>query len=245
MCAGSRRAVTNATVSFEAGMAQLGGHAIYLGPDDIRLGEHETVEDVALTLSGTADLVVARVFGHAIVEELARHATAPVINGLSDREHPCQILGDLLTIRERRGRLAGVQAAFCGDWNNVAHSLLYGAALTGMHLTVSTRPGYAPLEGIVEEATAIGRRTGAEIRATHDPAGGLQGAQVVYTDVWASMGQEAEAEERRRVFQAYRVDAAAMARAAPDATLLHCLPAHYGEEIDYAVSRRPSAALFD
>ena len=232
-------------VSFEAGMDQLGGRAIVLGPDEIRLGERETVEDVALVLSRLVDLVMARVFAHAVVEELARHATVPVINGLSDREHPCQILGDLLTIRERRGRISGVRGVFVGDGNNVAHSLLYGAALLGMHLTVVTPPGHAPLADVVERAAGLGRETGSRIRLEHDPAVGMAGAEVVYTDVWASMGRESEAAERRRAFAPYQVDAGAMARAASGATLLHCLPAHYGEEIDYAVSRMPNAALFD
>jgi len=155
-------------------MAQLGGHAVYLGPDEVGLGRRETAEDVALVLSRLADLVVARVFGHAVVEEMARHTTVPVINGLSDREHPCQILGDLLTIRERRGRIAGVHAVFRRDFNNVAHSLLYGAARLGMHLMVVTPPGYAPLPAVVEEAVSLGRSTGSMIRVAHDPAAGLR-----------------------------------------------------------------------
>ena len=232
-------------VSFEAGMTQLGGHAIYLGPDDIRLGERESVEDVALTLSRMADLVMARVFSHEVLEQLARHAAVPVINALSDREHPCQALGDLLTMLEWKGRLKGLRLAYVGDGNNVVHSLLYGAASTGIHLTVATPPDYAPLADVVEEAAAIGRGRGAAIRVVSDPAEACRGADVIYTDVWTSMGSEREAEERRRVFPPYQVNAALIARARPDVMLLHCLPAHYGEEIDYATSRLPNSAIFD
>ncbi len=232
-------------VSFEAGMTQLGGHAIYLGPGDIKLGERETVEDIALTLSRMCDLIMARVFGHDIVAGLARHATVPVINGLSDREHPCQALADLLTILERKGRFAGLSGVFVGDGNNVAQSLLYGAALLGMHFTVACPPGYEPLREIVDEAAAMGRASGARIQVAHDPLAACRGADVLYTDVWASMGQEAEAEKRKRAFQGFQIDARTMAAARPDAIILHCLPAHYGEEIDYATSRTPNSAIFD
>jgi ornithine carbamoyltransferase len=232
-------------VSFEVGMTQLGGHAIYLAPEDIKLGQRETTEDIALTLSRMADVVMARVFEHRLVEELAHHATVPVINALSDREHPCQILGDLLTIQEHKGQLAGLRAVFCGDGNNVAHSLMIGAALTGMHLTVVTPPGYEPHAEFVAEATGIGRGTGATLRVMNDLAAASAGADVIYTDVWASMGQEAEAGARRAAFAAYQVNDALMARARPDAIIMHCLPAHYGEEIDYATSRRPGSVIFD
>jgi len=232
-------------VSFEAGMTQLGGHAIYLGPDDIRLGARESVEDIALVLSRMADLIMARVFGHDIVEALARHATVPVINGLSDREHPCQILGDLLTIQERKGRLAGLKAVFVGDGNNVANSLLYGAALTGMHCTVAGPAEFAPSPEILAEAQRLARKSGAVLAATPDLAAACRGADVIYTDVWTSMGQEAEAARRRAAFAPYQVNDALMKLAAPEAVLLHCLPAHYGEEIDYATSRGAGSAIFD
>jgi ornithine carbamoyltransferase len=232
-------------VSFETAMTQLGGHAIYLGPDDIRLGQRETVEDVALTLSRMVDVIMARVFEHDRVEELARHSSVPVINALSDREHPCQTLGDLLTIHEHKHQLQGVRMVYCGDGNNVAHSLLYGAALTGMSLTVVTPPGYEPSAEIVAEATAMGRGSNATIQVEHDPAKACEGADVVYTDVWASMGQEAEAERRRQAFRGFQVDDALMARARRDAIVMHCLPAHYGEEIDYGTSRRPGSVIFE
>ena len=232
-------------VSFEVGMTQLGGHAIYLAPDDIRLGQRETVEDVALTLARMADIIMARVFQHEHVEELARHATVPVINGLSDREHPCQILGDLLTIEERKGSLAGLKVAFVGDGNNVANSLLYGAALTGMHCAVVGPQDYAPAPDVLADARTLARSSGVTLEATTDLRAGCRDADVIYTDVWTSMGQEAESQKRLAAFKGYQVNDAAMALAKPDAILLHCLPAHYGEEIDYAVSRRPNSAIFD
>jgi ornithine carbamoyltransferase len=231
-------------VSFEAGMTQLGGHAIYLGPDDIKLGARETVEDIAIVLSRMADLIMARVFGHDIVESLARFATVPVINGLSDREHPCQILGDLLTIQERKGRLAGLKTVFVGDGNNVATSLLYGAALTGMHCTVVGPAAFAPTAEVLAGAQRLARGSGVTLAATSDLSA-CRGADVIYTDVWTSMGQEAEAAARRSAFAPYQVNDALMKLAAPDAVLLHCLPAHYGEEIDYATSRAPGSAIFD
>jgi len=232
-------------VSFEAGMTQLGGHAIYLGPEDIKLGKRETTEDIALTVSRMCDIIMARVFGHDIVADLARHATVPVINALSDREHPCQILADLQAIQERKGRLAGLKCVFVGDGNNVAQSLLYGGALLGMSVTVACPPGYEPLPGIVAEAAAMGRRTGAQIDVSNDLLDACQDADVLYTDVWASMGQEAEAEKRRRDFEGWQIDGRLTAVAKPDAVILHCLPAHYGEEIDYATSRTPNSAIFD
>jgi ornithine carbamoyltransferase len=231
-------------VSFETGMTRLGGHAIYLAPTDISLGKRETTEDIALVLSRFADLIMARVFGHEIVEELAKYATVPVINGLSDFEHPCQILADLLTVLERKERLAGLKACYIGDGNNVAHSLMYGAARMGMHMTVITPPGYEPKEAVTKKSREIGASTGSKITVTPDPAA-AKGADVLYTDVWASMGQEAEAEARKRVFKNYRIDAGTMKIADRDAIVLHCLPAHYGDEIDYATSRLPNSAIFD
>ncbi|HVP38464.1 MAG TPA: ornithine carbamoyltransferase [Candidatus Saccharimonadales bacterium] len=232
-------------VSFETGMTQLGGHAIYLGPEDIRLGQRETVEDIALNLSRMCELIMARVFAHDTVAELARHARVPVINGLSDREHPCQVLADLQTVLERKGRFEGLKAVFVGDGNNVAQSLLYGGALLGMSVTVACPSGYAPLPEIVAEAAALGRATGAGIEVAHELLPACRNADVVYTDVWASMGQEAEAARRKADFAGWQVNAALMAAARPDAIVLHCLPAHYGEEIDYAVSRGPHSAIFD
>jgi ornithine carbamoyltransferase len=232
-------------VSFETGMTLLGGHAIYLAPSDIKLGQRETTEDIALVLSRFADLIMARVFGHQIVVDLAKYATVPVINGLSDFEHPCQILADLLTIQERKGRLRGLNATYIGDGNNVAHSLMFGAARVGMNMTVLTPPGFEPQRTVLEESQAIGRETGAKIRVTNNLAEGARDADVLYTDVWASMGQEQEAESRRQKFAGFQINAKLLSYARPDAIILHCLPAHYGEEIDYAASRTPNSAIFD
>ncbi|MBU0639208.1 MAG: ornithine carbamoyltransferase [Planctomycetes bacterium] len=232
-------------VSFETGMTLLGGHAIYLAPTDIKLGQRETTEDIALVLSRYVDLIMARVFGHDTVADLGRHATVPVINGLSDLEHPCQILADLLTIRERKNRLAGLKAVFIGDGNNVAHSLMLGAARVGMHMTVVTPHGCEPQEQVLQESRALGAATGARIEVVNDPATGAREADVLYTDVWASMGQEAEAEAKKRAFSGFRIDADLMKHAKSDAIIMHCLPAHYDEEIDYAASRTPNSAIFD
>ncbi len=231
-------------VSFEAGMTKLGGHAIYLAPTDISLGKRETTEDIATVLSRYVDVIMARVFGHEIVEELAKFATVPVINGLSDFEHPCQILADFQTIAERKGGLEGRHTCFIGDGNNVAHSLMYGAARVGMHMTVITPPGYEPDPEVTEQAVRFGADTGAKIAVTND-LGAVAGADVLYTDVWASMGQEAEADERKQIFAKYRIDAELFGRADSKAIILHCLPAHYGDEIDYATSRLSASAIFD
>ena len=231
-------------VSFESGMTRMGGHAIYLSPTDISLGKRETTEDIALVLSRYVDVIMARVFGHAIVEDLAKHATVPVINGLSDFEHPCQILADFLTILERKGRLDGITTCYIGDGNNVAHSLMYGAALVGMNMTLITPEGYEPLAEVTQKAREVGATTGSRITVTNDLSAAA-GADVLYTDVWASMGQEAEAQARKKIFEKYRIDGETMKIADADAMILHCLPAHYGDEIDYATSRTANSAIFD
>jgi len=231
-------------VSFETGMTRLGGHAIYLAPSDISLGKRETTEDIALVLSRYVDIIMARVFGHNIVEDLAKHATVPVINGLSDLEHPCQAMADFQTIIERKGQLDGVKACYIGDGNNVAHSLMLGAARVGMHMTVITPPGYEPQERITNLANQVAGETGSKITVANDMEAAT-GADVLYTDVWASMGQEDEAAQRKRAFTKYRIDADTMKMADAEAVILHCLPAHYGDEIDYATSRLPNSAIFD
>ena len=232
-------------VSFEAGMTRLGGHAIYLGPADIKLGERETTEDIAIVLSRYADIIMARVFGHNIVVDLAKHATVPVINGLSDEEHPCQVMADLLTVYEKKGRLGGLKFVYVGDGNNMAHSLLYGCARVGMHCTICTPEKYRPLPAVVAAAQEIGARTGARMTLETDPLAAAKGADVIYTDVWASMGQEAEAEKRKKDFAGFQVNARLMAAADEQAIILHCLPAHYGDELDYATSRTPNSVIFD
>lgn len=232
-------------VSFETGMSLLGGHAIYLAPSDIKLGERESVEDIAMVLGRYVDAIMARVFGHETVVELSRHAGVPVINGLSDREHPCQILADLLTVQERKGRLAGLRGAYIGDGNNVAHSLMLGTARVGMHFTVATPAGFEPSTEVLTDAQRIAAESGAEIRVVNNPAEGARGADMLYTDVWASMGQEHEAAERREKFRGFQLNGTLLRHARPDAVILHCLPAHYGEEIDYETSRLPNSAIFD
>ena len=232
-------------VSFEVGMTQLGGHAIYLAPADISLGKRETTEDIAIVLSRYCDILMARVFGHDIVADLAEHATVPVINGLSDLEHPCQILADLLTIYEKKDGIMGLDAVYSGDGNNVAHSLMYGAALLGMNLTVATPPGREPNPEILERSQVIAEASACEIRVSNDLMESCRGADVIYTDVWASMGQEAEAEDRKKLFAPYQINEALLEVADEQAIILHCLPAHYGEEIDYAASRSQNSVIFD
>ncbi|MDY7109111.1 MAG: ornithine carbamoyltransferase [Planctomycetota bacterium] len=232
-------------VSFEVGMTQLGGHAIYLAPADISLGKRETTEDIALVLSRYCDMLMARVFGHDIIVDLAQHATVPVINGLSDLEHPCQILADLQTMWEKKGGLTGLNVVYSGDGNNVAHSLMYGAALLGMNLTVVTPPDYEPNADILGESRAIAEANACTIAVSTDLMEACRGADVIYTDVWASMGQEAEAEERRNFFMPYQVNGKLLDVADGEAIIMHCLPAHYGEEIEYDVSRTPHSVIFD
>jgi ornithine carbamoyltransferase len=231
-------------VTFEAGMTQLGGHAIYL-TNDVVLGARESVRDVARNLERFVDAIVVRTGPHEVVAELAASAAIPVINGLTLREHPCQALADLFTLRERFGRLDGLVLAFVGDGNNVYHSLaLLGAAL-GLEVRLAHPPGYGPNERIVERARAIAATSGGALTFTSDPREGVRGADVVYTDAWTSMGQEAEAEERRDAFAAYRVDDALLDAAGPQAVVMHCLPAHRGEEITSAVMDGPRSIIFD
>ncbi len=231
-------------VSFETGMTKLGGHAIYLSPTDISIGKRETTEDIAIVLSRYVDIIMARVFGHDIVVDLAKHATVPVINGLSDLEHPCQILADFQTIIERKGKLKGLTACYIGDGNNVAHSLMLGAARVGMNMTVITPEGYEPKKEVTTQASDVGASTGSKITISNNLSA-ASGADVLYTDVWASMGQKSEAADRKNVFAKYRIDAETMKIADPEAVILHCLPAHYGDEIDYDTSRLPNSAIFD
>lgn len=227
-------------VSFETGMTQLGGHAIYLAPSDIQLGKRETTEDIAKVLSRYCDGIMARVFGHEILEELARYANVPVINGLSDREHPCQVLGDLLTIWEHKRRLEGVKLAWIGDGNNVCHSWLQAGPKLGMDLSIATPEGFEPDEKIV----AYAREWGTEVELLHDPKAAVQGADVLYTDVWASMGQEAVAEEKKGAFRGFRITRELLKGAKPDALVMHCLPAHYDEEISHEVAHGPQSVIF-
>lgn len=226
-------------VSFDVGISQLGGHPLYLSPAEIGLGERESVPDVARVLSRMCNGIMARVFRHATVEELARHAAIPVINGLSDLEHPCQALADLLTLQEHKC-LDGRKLAYIGDGNNVCHSLMVLCAKVGVRFAVASPAGYEPLPQFVQMARELG-----EIEITHDPRAAVQDADAVYTDVWTSMGQEAEDAERKRVFPPYQVNAELMRHARPDALVMHDLPAHRGEEITDEVMDSPQSVVFD
>lgn len=236
---------TRTRVSFEAGMFQLGGLGMFLSARDLQLGRGEPIADTARVLSRYVDGIMARTFAHATVEGLAAHGSVPVINGLSDLLHPCQALADFLTVRERFGDVRGFPLCYVGDGNNVAHSLLLTGAKLGAHVTVVTPPGFEPQERVVLWAQATARETGGRVRVTHSPEEGVAGARAVYTDVWASMGQEEEAAGRARAFEGYRVTARLFDAAAPDAIFLHCLPAHRGEEVEAAVIDSPASAVFD
>ncbi len=232
-------------VSFEVGMQHLGGEALYLSPNEIQLGKRESTEDVARVLSRYVDCIMARVFAHKDVEALAAHSRVPVINGLSDFSHPCQGLADLLTIVEKKGVLRGLKLAWVGDGNNVLTSLLFGAAKTGMHISAATPLGYDPLAQVVEMAFSFAEKSDSEIELGHDPNAAVEGADIIYTDVWTSMGQEAEKEQRRRDFAAYQVNSELVAQANPDVIVMHCLPAHRGEEITDEVVDGPHSVVFD
>jgi ornithine carbamoyltransferase len=243
---------TRTRVSFETGMTQLGGHAVFLGADDIQLGRGEPLKDTARTLSRYVDAIMARVFSHENAAELARHATVPVVNGLTDDAHPCQTLADLLTIREHVGddearganttnaALDGVSAAWVGDGNNVAQSFALGCALSGIDLSIATPPGYGIDEGVIERAGELGSAP----TTTDDPAAAVEGADVVYTDVWISMGQEDERDLRLEDFEGFQVNGELLANA-PDASVMHCLPAHRGEEISEAVLEGERSLVFE
>jgi ornithine carbamoyltransferase len=228
-------------VSFEVGMYHLGGHALPLSPQEIQMGQRETPSDTGRVLDRYIDAIMARTFSHREIEELAAAAEVPVINGLSDLHHPCQALADLLTVREEFGGLEGVKISYVGDGNNVANSLALGCALTGAELTIAHPPGHAPDPGVMKLAAAAGVAP----TLTEDPQEGVAGARVVYTDVWASMGQEAEAEERKKGFAPYQVNKELMSLAAPDAIFLHCLPAHRGEEVTAEVIDGLRSRVFD
>ena len=227
--------------TFEIGMVQLGGHALTFGPNEVGLGKREAVKDVAKNLSRWADAVMARVFAHQSVVELAEHGTASVINGLSDIEHPCQALGDFLTLQEHKGELAGKTLAWVGDGNNVLHSLLFAAARLGVKVRAGTPEGYQPDAKVVETV----REWGGEVLLTHDPREAVRGADAVYTDVWASMGQEEEAAERAKLFRPFQVNEELMAAAGADALFMHCLPAHRGDEVTDEVMDSPRSVVFD
>ncbi|MCL5005512.1 MAG: ornithine carbamoyltransferase [Acidobacteria bacterium] len=232
-------------VTFEVGMTSMGGYAIYLEHSKPRLGERESIKDVARNLSRWVDGIVARTFAHQAVVELAENASIPVINALTDLLHPCQALGDYFTLREKFGSLKGLKLAFVGDGNNVCHSLMLTGAKLGVTVRVATPYGFEPKAEIVSEAKALGRETGAKIQLFHDPVEAVAGTQAVYTDVWASMGQEYAAHLRTQVFASYQVNENLMSAAGPDTVFLHCLPAHRGSEVTDAVIDSPTSLVYD
>jgi len=240
-----QKASTRTRVSFEVAMWQLGGYALYLSGQDLQLGRGESIADTARVLSRYVDGIMVRTFAHADVEEMARYADVPVINGLTDHEHPCQILADLLTIWEQKGKLAGLKLAFIGDGNNIAHSLLLGCARVGMNIAVATPRGYEPAPEVVEVARTDAAASGGAVEVGHDPTQAVAGADVVVTDVWTSMGQEAERARRLVDFAPYQVNGRLVERAKPDFIFLHCLPAHRDEEVTTDVIDGPHSAVWD
>ncbi len=232
-------------VSFEVAMRQLGGQAIYLSPAEVGLGERESVPDVARVLSRYADVIAARTFSHRTLETLASYSRVPVINALSDLEHPCQALADLLTVCEKKGELGGLTLAFVGDGNNVAHSLMLAASLTGMNFRIASPAGYAVQDGILRQAREYALDSGAEISCTEEPRLAVSGADIVYTDVWTSMGQEAEVKKRRSIFARYQVNDELFSLAKEDAIMMHPLPAHRGEEVVEDILDSPQSVVFD
>lgn len=232
-------------VSFDMAMLHLGGHALYLSPDEIGLGKRESIADIARVLSRYVDAIMARVFAHAHVVELARAASVPVINGLSDYSHPCQGLADLLTIFETFGRLRGLKLAYVGDGNNVATSLLFGATRMGMDFAIASPAGYHLPGEVMRLGRDFAAASGSRLTETEDPVEAVTAAHIVYTDTWTSMGQEAEAQERLRIFPPYQVNAELIAHARPEVRVMHCLPAHRGQEITDEVADGPHSILFD
>jgi len=236
---------TRTRVSFEVGMWQLGGYALYLSASDLQLGRGETIGDTAQTLSRYVHGIMARVFSHQTILDLIKYSRVPVINGLSDFSHPCQALADLFTIYEKKGRLYGLKLAYVGDGNNVAHSLLYGCSKMGVNITVASPKGYQPHPEVVAYAKDEAKRNGSEVKLTEDPFEAVKGADILYTDVWASMGKEKEREERIKVFQPYQVNIQLLKQAKEDCLFMHCLPAHRGEEVTDEVADSPNSVIFD
>ena len=232
-------------VSFEVGIWQLGGYAIYLKPEDINIGVRESVEDVGKTLSRYLDVIVVRTFNHQIAEELAKFATIPVINGLSDLLHPCQSLSDLFTIKEKFGKLKGVTLTYVGDGNNVCNSLLYVAAKTGLNLNIASPKKFGPSKTIVDEAQLLAKKTGAQISLFIDAKEAVKNCDIVYTDVWASMGKEKEAKRRKKIFSKYQVNKELLSVAKSNVLVMHCLPAHRGQEITDDVIDGEHSIVFD
>ena len=236
---------TRTRVSFEVGMWQLGGYALYLSASDLQLGRGETIADTAQVLSRYVDGIMARVFAHQTILDLVKYSRVPVINGLSDFSHPCQGLADLFTIYEKKGRLSGLRLAYVGDGNNVAQSLLYGCSKVGINITLACPKGFEPDPEVVSKAEEEGKKSGCEVRITKDPKEAVKGADIVYTDVWASMGKEKEHEKRMKVFKPYQVNGKLVKEAEEDYIFMHCLPAHRGQEVTDEVADSENSVIFD
>ena len=232
-------------VSFEVGMYQLGGYSVYLGPDDIKLGTREATKDIAQTLSRYLDIIVARTFSHREVIGLAENATIPVINGLSDLLHPCQGLADIFTIKEKFGQLEGLNMAYIGDGNNVLHSLLYAVSATGVNIKIAVPKGYGPDKIILAEASEIAKAKGSKVELFHNKESAASDADILYTDVWVSMGQEADKGKRFNDFKDFQINLDLLKKARPECVVMHCLPAHRGEEITDEVLDGPHSIVFD
>lgn len=239
------KASTRTRVSFEVAALQLGGHAINLNPSGMQMSRGETVADTAQVLSRFVDGIMVRTYEHSDVEELSKFASIPVVNGLTDLYHPTQVLGDLLTIQEYKGKLKGLTLVYVGDGNNMAHSLMIGGAKMGMRIHINTPPGYEPFKEVVELAEGVAKENGGHIQVSNDPLTGIADADVIYTDVWTSMGQEEEAKERMRVFPPYQINSQLLSMAKKDTIIMHCLPAHRGEEITHEVMDGPNSVVFD
>jgi ornithine carbamoyltransferase len=231
-------------VTFDVGIHQLGGFSLYLSPAEINLGKRESVYDVAKNLERMVQGIMIRTFAHEIVERMAEHASIPIINGLTDYSHPCQAMADYLTMLEIKGKVAGLKVAFAGDGNNVAHSLMFAGAQLGAHVWVATPPGYEPKQDAIAWARERGAETGGTCTVTNDAVAAATDADVIYTDVWASMGQESEADKRRKIFMPYQVNGTLFGRAKADAIFLHCLPAHRGDEVTDEVIDSPRSVVF-
>ena len=236
---------TRTRVSFEVGMWQLGGYALYLSASDLQLGRGETIADTAQTLSRYVNGIMARVFAHQTILDLIKYSSVPVINGLSDFTHPCQGLADLFTIYEKKGRLSGLKLAYVGDGNNVAHSLILGCSKMGMEINLACPKGYEPNPKVVSKGKEEGRKSGGRVRVMNDPREAVRMADVIYTDVWASMGQEKEHEKRVKIFKPFQVHAKLVKEAKEDYLFMHCLPAHRGEEVTDEVADSKNSIIFD
>lgn len=235
---------TRTRISFETAMDQLGGHSIYLNPNDMQMGRGETIHDTGKVLSGFVDAIAYRAFSHQNVAELAENSSVPVINALDDLEHPVQIIADFMTIKEEKGNLKGLNMVYVGDGNNVANSLLLGAAILGVNITISCPEGYEPEDRFVSKALEIASTRGSNVRVSHDPLKDVSGADVIYTDVWVSMGEEKERVEKENIFRNFQVNGALVAEAKADHIFLHCLPAHRGLEVSAEVIDGPRSRVF-